>query len=91
MVGWWWGLYLLMNFVNQVAFRTPTHDETVAGLLVSSWANFYGNLICLPAALLAIMVVLGVDANQQRRYVALQGGEAGWNPAGTADDFYSPR
>jgi len=72
LLGWWWALWIIMNVVNQIAFRLSMHAETLDLLLPGSWATVVGDLIGLPAALLAIMVVRAVDANQQRRYRLLR-------------------
>ncbi len=74
LVGWWWGLWIAKGIVGQAAFRISLRAETLGALLASSWVSVVGDLISLPAALLAIAVVRGVDASQEERHRLLTRG-----------------
>jgi hypothetical protein len=72
LVGLWWGLFLAMivtRYVgNRILHSTFSGLGTVDGLTAGSWVFIVGCLLALPAGAMAILLVYGVDRNQQRRY-----------------------
>ncbi len=77
LVGWWWVLFLLMNLcVNVGSFRSesgfPDPASSIDLLILANWWLLAGSLIGYPAAILAMLVVWRVDANQQKRHELLQ-------------------
>jgi hypothetical protein len=71
MVGWWWGLFLFMCaaqwFSDQVVKQAHSIEDTMA----ASWVKIGFCAITAVAALLAILVVRRVTANQEERYELL--------------------
>jgi len=73
LVGWWWALYLIMNVVNQAAFRASMRAETPETTLVAEWISLAGDLITFPAAIVAIRLVQTITKNQENRHGLLAG------------------
>jgi hypothetical protein len=73
LVGWWWGLYLIMEFVNQAAFRASIRAETPEASLAAEWVSMVGDLITFPAAIVAIRLVQIITRNQEDRHRVLSG------------------
>lgn len=62
LIGLWWALYLVSSFVSNFAGRSVLRAETVDDYLLSSQAYFISDIIEIPAALTAILVVWKVSA-----------------------------
>ena len=60
-----------MGIANQLSFRASMHAETVDALLAASWLDIGSDFISLPAALVTIFMVRGVDANQEHAAMRL--------------------
>ncbi|MDY0171130.1 MAG: DUF4328 domain-containing protein [Thermoguttaceae bacterium] len=73
LVGWWWAFWLIMNFTGQISMRLTLQGESIEMLLAGSWASIVTDLISVPAAILAIMLVWGIDANQTARHGEIVG------------------
>lgn len=74
LVGWWWAFFLIMSFTGNAAFRLSLRAESVGEMQAADWAGIFADLVSVPAALLAIMVVRGIDANQEERYESVRYG-----------------
>ncbi len=63
-----------MNFASQAALRFSFQAEpqSLDMVVLGSWTSLWAALIGVPAAILAILVVRGVDIRQEERYLALQ-------------------
>lgn len=57
LLGWWWALWIINNFMGQLVFRVTLEAETVNQLITASQIGMVSNLIGIPLALLAIKVV----------------------------------
>ena len=68
LVGWWWGLWLVMNLLGQINLRLTLDAQSIDSLLASSWGSIATDLVSVPAALVAILMVRRIDANQQQRH-----------------------
>ncbi len=67
LVGWWWAFWLIMNFTSHVSLRLAMHAESIDELLASSWASIATDAISVPAAIVTIMLVWGINVNQAAR------------------------
>ncbi|HLA85559.1 MAG TPA: DUF4328 domain-containing protein [Thermoguttaceae bacterium] len=76
LVGWWWALFLVMNWSNRVVMRITDRATSIEELAVASWLGLASALLIVLAALLAILVVYRVTANQEKRFrLLMEGGE----------------
>ena len=67
----WWGFWIIMIITGQVAGRLTSRAEALQQLLTASAIGFVANVVAVPAAVAAILVVLAVDARQTKRYECL--------------------
>jgi hypothetical protein len=69
LLGWWWGMFLVTSLLRNIAGRmTFGGPDTVQGLVSSSWMNLVSDMVDIPAALLAIALVKGIDQRQQSKF-----------------------
>jgi hypothetical protein len=70
LVRWWWAFFIGMCVLGWICVqRQPTEIQEV---LSETWLSLYLNLVTLAAAVLAILVVQKVDANQEKRNQLVQ-------------------
>jgi len=60
---WWWGLWLISNFVAQIVFRFP--GESVEDLQLSTNLSILSSLIGIPLTLVAIRMISAIAGNQE--------------------------
>jgi hypothetical protein len=89
LIGVWWAAFLLQAFASYAHMGPAAAPKTINTLVAITWIGLGRDLlVALPAALLAILVVYKVDANQTARYEMVQrskemgstpaGGQTGW-------------
>jgi hypothetical protein len=62
----WWALWLTGSWISNIGGRmTSNHDAGVA--TAGAWVDIGGSLLLMSAAVLAILVVRGVTARQDRK------------------------
>jgi hypothetical protein len=71
LLAFWWWLWLIANFVGNVAARVMFRTDTVDAQINVRWLLIASDILDIAAALLAIMVVQSVEARQQCRFAAL--------------------
>jgi len=76
LIGWWWALFLIMGFAGQISFRLAANAKSIEELVAASWVDIGDCLITVLAALLAILVVRRVTANQDERHWRLTQGSS---------------
>jgi len=57
LVGWWWALFLISNFVGNIAGRLLLSQQDAAGLQSGSALMVISDLLDIPSALVAIRLV----------------------------------
>lgn len=68
LVGWWWGTYLLMNFVASLAVRIALEGGTEAGdILVVTQLDVASSALTIPAAVFAAGVVREIMVKQAQK------------------------
>ncbi len=87
-VKWWWARFLVMDLMGFASLfiispASSSFQAKMDTLITVNWLLFTRSLIALPAAVLAILVVRGVDVNQQ---AALRIGPGGSRPSTDAAD-----
>jgi hypothetical protein len=68
MVGWWWGLFLLMGFAREASTFTTRDCHSINDWIGATWLGIGCCALTVIAALLAILVVRRVTANQEERF-----------------------
>jgi amino acid transporter len=72
LVGWWWLLFLAHNVASNVSARfVPGAHATVADFIAMTNVKIFSDLVDIPAALLALLMVRALDARQEKK--ALRG------------------
>ena len=56
-IGWWWALWIANTIAGQVAFRLSRKADTMDSLMNGTIANMVGEIIGIPLALIAILVI----------------------------------
>lgn len=62
---WWWGLWLLGNILGNVSFRLSLNAKTIGDLTTGAWLDIVLFAINLPMALLLIVIMRRLTANQR--------------------------
>ena len=78
LVGWWWGFHVAMSVVINMAsmiergaVANSSLKPPIDAFLFATWTYAVGNVLSFVAAVLAIRVVLRIDANQGQRYLLM--------------------
>lgn len=56
-IGLWWALFIISNFVGRYVLKTAFKDETLEQLIESSQAILISDILQIPEALLVILIV----------------------------------
>ncbi len=75
LVMFWWGLFVLMGLWGLAGYLigvTSQGARPLDTIITIRWLVFQRSLIALPGAVLAILLVRAVDANQQKRYELIE-------------------
>jgi hypothetical protein len=63
----WWVLFLMSGFVGNIILRFSLNAETVGEMLTKSWVAFATNIVEIPAAILLILIIRGIDLRQAKK------------------------
>jgi len=58
-LSWWWGLWILNNFIGQFIFKYSIKAESIEELTTSTVASMISNIIGIALALITIKVIRG--------------------------------
>ncbi len=61
LVGIWWTLFLISNYVGQFAFRSIFREDTLQDLINSTMAYMVSDFIDIPAALVTLLLILRIS------------------------------
>jgi hypothetical protein len=64
LLGWWWGCWLLAGTVNYIVSRLALAAKSPDAFFNAAKAQIFGDALSMGAAVLAIMVVKGIDRRQ---------------------------
>ncbi|WP_312824573.1 DUF4328 domain-containing protein [Epilithonimonas sp.] len=56
-VYWWWFLWIINNIIGQFSMRYSIKAETLDELIFSTQASIFNNLIGIPLAIIAVMMI----------------------------------
>jgi hypothetical protein len=63
----WWAFWIISNIVSNAAFRFSLNAKTAGEATVVAWLELFGELLAIPAAVFAILVVREIDRRQEER------------------------
>jgi len=66
-VGWWWALFLISNFVANIALRTVFIGEELSDLLASTYAYMVSDAIDVVGILITILMVRRIGQFQEAK------------------------
>jgi len=66
LLGWWWALWLLSNFMSHIAFRMTMQANSIASLQDSTTLSMIAGIVDIPSYLVAISLVSAIFAKQER-------------------------
>ena len=67
LIGWWWGVWIISNIADNIILRLSLRAEEPGELLLLSQAELVANALSIASALLAILVIRGIDQRQEER------------------------
>ncbi len=67
----WWVLFLVSAFVGNILFRVSLQAETLGELLAAGWLTFIMDVVDIPAAILAVLLIRNIDLRQQQKHQRL--------------------
>jgi hypothetical protein len=65
LLGWWWALWLISNFLGQIVFRTSMNANTVEAIQASTGISIFASIIGIPLCLVAINLVKTISTKQE--------------------------
>lgn len=68
LIGLWWGCWIITNIAAQASFRFANSAEQIPQLILASYVTLAADVISIPAAILAILVIRGIDTDQETRH-----------------------
>ena len=72
LLGWWWGFWVVSNFLDQAVFRMYRLPETPDMLFTIAKVEIVADAVSIVAAFLAIQVVKGISERQEESSKLLQ-------------------
>lgn len=63
----WWAFWIISNVINNAAFRVRLNAKSEQMLVFAAWLDLSGDLLTIPAAIFAILVVREIDRRQEER------------------------
>ena len=76
-LGWWWGIWMLSNLINNGVTRVWLNDgNDVDQLIAADYASLLGDGLTIVAAGLAFYLVRRITANQETKYLSLRNPES---------------
>jgi len=73
-VGWWWALFLISNFVANIALRTVFIGEELSDLLASTYAYMVSDAIDVVGILITILMVRRIGQFQEAKNKLISSG-----------------
>lgn len=65
-IGLWWTLFILSNFIGRYVFKTTWNAETLEEFIQSAEATFFSDIMNIPEALLVILIVTQLSHFESR-------------------------
>lgn len=72
LVGWWWGMFLIMSYLNNVvSLRFTRHINTDEDFINACYFSAFSYLVISLAATITIKLVRNIEDNQEERHVLI--------------------
>lgn len=71
--GWWWAAWLTSNIIGSISGRVSIGAKTAQVAAAAEWYGVLSDAISVAAALLAIVIVRRITADQEQRFAELRG------------------
>jgi hypothetical protein len=68
---WWWGVYLVWSFIENIAFRVYWHANDVSAQQAAAGASMFADSVGIVGAILALQVVRRMTTRQEERAARL--------------------
>lgn len=66
LLGWWWALWLVYNFLGQVVFRMSMRADTISSLKASTTVSIISEIIDIPLCLVSVSLISTIYTKQER-------------------------
>lgn len=70
LLGWWWGLFLVGEWISGIALRIYLRNDDIDSLIVGDWLDIGSSMLLMVAAALAIALVREITAFQESKHYA---------------------
>lgn len=67
LIGWWWGIFIISNYIDRLAVKISLSAETISSIMSSSVMTLVTDIVDIPAAILAIMLVQAITQRQEKK------------------------
>lgn len=75
LIGWWWGLFLISNFIANISFRFSLNAESIDELVTVSVINILSDLIEIPVILITIKLIQETNKSEIKMYNIIKNSE----------------
>ncbi len=65
-LGWWWTLWLISNFLGQAVFRMSMQANTISSLQASTTVSIISGIFDIPMYLVAVSLISAIFTKQER-------------------------
>jgi hypothetical protein len=72
LIGAWWAFWIIGNIISQFAFRMSFHDDNATMQLTAAALQMISDVLTVPTALFAVLVIHQIRSRQLRRHQLLQ-------------------
>jgi hypothetical protein len=65
-IGFWWTLFIISNFIGRYVLKTAFKDETIEQLIEGSQAILISDIMQIPEGLLVILIVFQISKMESK-------------------------
>ena len=73
-LGFWWALFLMTNYIEQFAFKSILKDDTIDQMITSTQANMVSDFVDIPAAIVTLMMIKKISRDETLLFEKLNTG-----------------
>jgi len=67
-LGLWWALFLITNWIGQFAFKSFMKDETLEQMITSTQAYMFSDFVDIPAAFVTILLIKQIASDERKLF-----------------------